>query len=68
MAKWRVWIDRELCVGDAVCVSFCPEVFQLDEEGKAVTLMEVIGDELYDCVKEAMEACTAACIYMEPVQ
>jgi len=67
MSKWKVWIDRELCVGDAVCVSFCPEVFELDDEGKAKVLVEVIDESLYDCVKDAIEACTAACIYIEQV-
>ena len=67
MSRWKVWIDRELCVGDAVCVSFCPEVFQLDDEGKAVVLKEIIDESLYDCVKEAVDACTAACIYMERI-
>ncbi|WP_394335117.1 ferredoxin [Thermococcus barossii] len=69
VAKWRVWIDEEYCVGDAVCVSFCPEVFELDEEtGKARTKVDIIGEDLYDCVKEALEACTAACIYMEQIE
>lgn len=32
----RVRVDRELCIGAASCIALLPEVFELDEEGKAV--------------------------------
>jgi ferredoxin len=31
-------IDRDLCIGAASCVAVYPEIFQLDEENKAVVL------------------------------
>jgi len=31
-------VDRELCIGAASCVAVYPEVFQLDDENKAVIL------------------------------
>jgi ferredoxin len=31
-------VDRELCIGAASCVAVLPEVFQLDDEDKAVIL------------------------------
>ncbi|TSC66289.1 MAG: Uncharacterized protein G01um101477_147 [Candidatus Doudnabacteria bacterium Gr01-1014_77] len=31
-------VDRELCIGAASCVALYPEVFQLDDENKAVIL------------------------------
>ncbi len=31
----RVTIDRDGCIGCGLCESICPEVFKLDEEGKA---------------------------------
>ena len=33
-------VDRELCIGAASCVAVYPEVFQLDEENKAVILQK----------------------------
>ncbi len=29
----RVWIDQDLCTGDAQCVEICPEVFVLHDDG-----------------------------------
>lgn len=37
MAKYRVKVDRDLCIGAASCVAVAPNTFELDSEGKAVT-------------------------------
>jgi ferredoxin len=31
-------IDRDLCIGAASCIAVYPEIFELDEENKAVVL------------------------------
>lgn len=31
-------VDRELCIGAASCISIYPQVFQFDDENKAVIL------------------------------
>ena len=33
-------VDRDLCIGAASCVAVYPEVFQLDDENKAVILQK----------------------------
>ncbi|MDP3987831.1 MAG: ferredoxin [Candidatus Levybacteria bacterium] len=38
MAKYKVKVDRALCIGAATCVAVSPKVFELDSEGKAVIL------------------------------
>lgn len=35
MAKYKVKVDRTLCIGAATCVAVAPNAFQLDSEGKA---------------------------------
>lgn len=40
----RVRVDRELCIGAASCLALLPEVFELDEEGKAV-IKSLMGDK-----------------------
>ncbi len=32
----RVKVDRDLCISAASCTALLPEVFELDDEGKAV--------------------------------
>lgn len=36
MAKYKVKVDRALCIGAASCVAVAPNTFDLDGEGKAV--------------------------------
>jgi ferredoxin len=36
MAKYRIRIDRETCVGDKACCEEAPGTFEMDDEGKAV--------------------------------
>jgi ferredoxin len=31
----KIYVDRDLCIGAAPCVTIAPGVFQLDEENKA---------------------------------
>ncbi|MFH1866777.1 MAG: ferredoxin, partial [Patescibacteria group bacterium] len=32
----KVRVDRDLCISAATCLALLPEVFELDEDGKAV--------------------------------
>lgn len=80
MAKYRVWIDRDQCISDMVCVSLCPDVFEMsDEDGKSQiaanfradpnNLSEgVVPEDLKDCVQNAVDSCPVAIIHMEPVE
>lgn len=38
MNRIRIEVDRELCIGSGDCVDSAPDVFQLDDEGKAVVV------------------------------
>ena len=39
MAK-KIIVDQELCIGCGACANLCPEVFQLQEDGKSKVLIE----------------------------
>jgi ferredoxin len=30
----KVWIDQDLCTGEAQCVEICPDVFFMHEDGR----------------------------------
>ncbi len=80
MAKYRVWIDRDQCISDMVCVSLCPDVFEMsDEDGKSQIVANfrtdpnnlaegIVPEDLKDCVQNALESCPVAIIHMEPVE
>ena len=35
MAKYKIEIDREACIGDQACVNDAPETFEIDDENIA---------------------------------
>lgn len=48
-------VDRDSCIGCGVCTTICPEVFELDDEGKAVIIKN--ANLSLECVSEAIENC-----------
>lgn len=33
--RYKVWIDQDLCTGDALCAEICPEIFFMHDDGLA---------------------------------
>lgn len=63
----KIIIDRDLCIGAAPCVALLPEIFELDEEGKAVLTKEAEkklekGGITLKQVIDAAEACPVSAI------
>ena len=48
----RIEVDRELCIGSGDCVDSAPDVFQLDDEGKAA-VVDPDGAPVDDVVEAA---------------
>ena len=44
----KIVINEELCVGCGACAGLCPEVFELQDDGKAKVINEE-GCEKCDC-------------------
>lgn len=66
----RVWIDQDLCTGDAQCAEICPEVFFLHDDGETCLCYvrpeaEVVPEGLEADVLEAAEYCPGSCIFVE---
>ena len=61
----RIRIDRERCVGAAMCVAVAPGNFAIDAEGKAVTTVALANDP--DRARQAAEECPAGAIILEDV-
>lgn len=61
----KVTIDDQRCQGHARCVTICPDVFGMDDDGKGRVLESVVPERLRDEVDEAVLACPESAITTE---
>ena len=53
----RVKVDEDNCRGHGMCLTFCPEVFEITDDGWAVADPGEVPAELEGAVREAVENC-----------
>ena len=64
MAKnLRVWVDHQVCVGNAMCESIAPRVFQLNEDRQSEAVNPTGDTE--EKILEAAENCPVSAIFVE---
>ena len=56
-------VDRDLCIGSAMCVATAPDVFDLDDGGLSYVIDPEAVDE--DLLREAAEGCPMQAIVLE---
>jgi ferredoxin len=74
----KIIVDRNLCIGAASCVVVAPEVFEMDDENKAVILLkngkkrseETTKEELMtnlddETILLAAQSCPTQAIFLE---
>jgi ferredoxin len=74
----QVWVDQDLCTGDALCTEIAPDVFAMVDglsyvRHGGVTLTEPGGpgsladipDHRFEVVLDAAERCPGECIFIE---
>ncbi len=71
----RVWIDHGTCIACGICSTLSPQVFEGNEEGKAIVVAQYrtgadgaegrIPEDLRDAAIQAMEACPTKSIHVE---
>lgn len=58
----KVHVDFDLCESNAVCESFAPDVFEVDDDNYLQIKKEQVGEEDLDAVKRAVSGCPKAAI------
>lgn len=53
----RAAIDEDLCRGHGVCMSLCPAVFDLTDDGYAEVLVDEVPAEHAEAVRAAVARC-----------
>jgi ferredoxin len=60
MTRWKLSVDKDACIGSAVCVSVAPDRFVLDERQRSgpveteIDADEVVRDAAATCPSEAI--------------
>ena len=58
----KVKIDQDTCIGCEACEGFCPEVFEMREDGKAYVIKEDIDSKHDECATESIDVCPVGAI------
>lgn len=58
-------VDKDTCIGCGLCPSICPDVFDMDGDGKAETIVDEVPENCIDCAKEAESSCPVSAISTE---
>ena len=53
----KVTVDEDTCRGHGMCLTFCPEVFEMSDDGWAVAIPGDVPAEFEGAVAEAIENC-----------
>lgn len=57
-------VDQDTCIGCALCVEICPDVFKMEDD-KAVVYVAVVHKEVEDACKQAEDECPVTAITIE---
>jgi ferredoxin len=62
----RVWVDHNVCVGNAMCETIAPQVFQLNANRQSEAVNPT-GDTV-EKILEAAENCPVSAIFVEDTE
>lgn len=60
----RTRVDPDLCTGCELCVTTCPEVFEMEDD-KAIVIGSSVPSEAEENCKKAAEECPVEAIIIE---
>ncbi len=55
-------VNEDLCIGCELCVSTCPEVFSMNDDGKAQAIESMVPMEIADNCRKAAQECPVEAI------
>lgn len=55
-------VDQDTCIGCELCVSICPNVFSMNDDGKSVAITSDVKADDQDDAQDAMDQCPVAAI------
>ncbi|MEU6556655.1 ferredoxin [Streptomyces sp. NPDC046915] len=65
----QVVIDKDVCVACGACVLAGPDVFDQNEDGQAIMIVDEPDESLRDQIEESIDACPVQALkIVEPAQ
>ena len=61
----KAHVDKDICIGCGLCPEVCPEIFEMEDDGKAVASTDEVAENLVGSAKEAEEQCPVGAITVE---
>lgn len=58
-------VDKDTCIGCGMCPSICPDVFDMDDDGKACTIVDEVPSEKEDETQDAADSCPVSAISVD---
>ena len=50
-------VDKDICIGCGACAAICPDVFEIDDDGLAKSIVDVVPEEVNeDIIEDAIDA------------
>lgn len=62
----RLVFDAEACVGHGRCYALAPELFDADDQGHCVVLVDVVDAAQADRARQAVNNCPEEAIRLDP--
>ena len=53
----KLRVDKDICIGCGACGAICPDVFEIDDDQLATTIVEEVPEEVMEDAVDAKEGC-----------
>ncbi|GAA0728546.1 ferredoxin [Clostridium malenominatum] len=61
----KAHVDKDTCIGCGLCPGIAPDVFEMEDDGKAVAIVDEVPTDSEDAAKEAESSCPTNAIFVE---
>ena len=58
----KLKVDKDLCIGCGACQAVCPDVFEIEDDGLATTIVDEVPKEIEEDAIDAKEGCPTSAI------
>lgn len=61
----KLKVEKDICIGCGACQAICPDVFEIDDDGLAVSIVEEVNEDVMEDAIDAKEGCPVDAIKEE---